>query len=98
VLKNALTATTNDMLELNRGFIIIGMFEFNLMDTWLALTAQTVSDRLTTMVGLTCLSFFLMVTLHLIFVEYFISKTLNSNYEMFRRMHENLIPDFVINK
>lgn len=50
------------------------------------------------MMIVTSLSVVLILGFHLLFVEYFISKTLNSNYEMFRRMHENLIPEFVINK
>lgn len=43
-------------------------------------------------------AFVLILALHIIFVEYIISNNLNQNYEMFRRMHENLIPEFVINK
>ena len=57
-----------------------------------------ISNRVAAIVGITFGALFIVLVLHIVFVEYYISQTLNKNYEMFRRMHENLIPEFVINK
>lgn len=56
------------------------------------------SSRLVSVVLTTIAALILIVALHITFVEYIISNNLSQNYEMFRRMHENLIPEFVINK
>lgn len=67
-------------------------------DLWLSLTSDLISSRLVSVILTTMAAFVLILALHIIFVEYIISNNLNQNYEMFRRMHENLIPEFVINK
>ena len=79
--------TTQDVMELNQGFIILGIYEQELMSVWLALTTKMIEDKLIFMVIVTCMALVLIFVFHLIFVEYFISNTLNNNYEMFRRMH-----------
>jgi len=56
-----------------------------------------VSRENNTIVIVLCIVVFLLV-LHIIFVEYLISGNIIENYEVFRKMHEHLIPEFVINK
>ncbi len=38
------------------------------------------------------------IALHVLFIEVMVTNQLTMNYECFRRMHETLIPEFVINK
>lgn len=96
--KNALMPTVADISELNDALYILFVYESYLNDLWLSSTAELIQTRILVMVLTTLAAFCLTVVLHVVFVEYLISGTLNSNYEMFRRMHSNLIPEFVINK
>lgn len=50
------------------------------------------------MIILTVCIFVFIFFVQIFFVEYLIANNLKNNYEVFRKMHENLIPEFVINK
>ena len=78
--QNITTITTQDVMELNQGFIILGIYEQELMTLWLDLTSRMISSRLIGIVIVTCLALVLILVFHLVFVEFFISKTLNNNY------------------
>ena len=96
--RDAIAVTANDALELTQGFNLVGIYEIHLMNIWLRMTSDFISSLIVQMVLFTCLTLCLVLVFHLIFVEFLITTTLTSNYEMFRRMYENLIPEFVINK
>ena len=96
--KNALVPMVTDMTELNDAQFILFLYESYMNALWLSSSQALIDNRIVMMVLSTIAAFCLIVALHLVFVEYFISNTLNRNYEMFRRMHESLIPEFVINK
>lgn len=96
--KNINPVSINDVYELTEGYNILAIYEIHLMNLWLTMTSEQLSSILVQMIIITCLTICLILVFHLVFVEFLIVNTLNSNYERFRRMYENLIPEFVINK
>ena len=83
---------------MNQALNIIGLYDVGLMNKWLNSVSTLVSNRLVNVIACIIAAFFGVLLLHIIFVEFLIIKSLAANYEMFRRMHENMIPEFVINK
>jgi len=68
------------------------------MQTWATDSAAMLDTRQTNIVIITVCIFVFIILIHLIFVEYLIANNLKDSYEVFRKIHEHLIPEFVINK
>jgi len=68
------------------------------MEFWLEYVSSFVSARLITLIVIITSSLVVTLVLHVVFVEYLIKNYLSEQYGMFRRMHEYMIPEFLINK
>lgn len=95
---NGSVFTVNEIVEINDALKIIGVYDIHMMKTWLSYITEFISSRLVTLIMIVAVSIVAIIVLHFVFVEYLFTHYLGQNYEIFRRMHEYLIPEFVINK
>ena len=90
--------TTQDALEMMKLEQILNYLEFHLMDIWKSESMSQLNERFTLFVLLTVAAVVVIIAVQIIFIEVLLTHHLKEQYSFYRRMHENLIPDFVINK